>query len=170
MKPRITNRQGFTLIELLLYLAIASVILLSVSVFLSLILQSRVKNQTIAEVEQQGLEAMHAITQTIRNSSSVTVPIVGGSSVTLILAVPLPEKSPTVFDLSGGALRIIEGANGAVVLTNNRVTISNLSFTNLSSTSSKDIIRVQFILKHLNPGSRNEYDYQKKFYGSAERR
>lgn len=170
MKRQTTDYPGFTLIELLLYLAVAAVILLSASVFLSLILQSRIKNQIVAEVDQQGLEAMHIITKTVRNSNSVITPIVGGAGPSLTLTVPVSAKSPTVFDSSGGALRIIEGANGAVALTNNRVIINNLSFTNLSGTSSKDIIRVQFILTHINSGNRNEYDYQKTFYGSAERR
>ncbi|MFA6594387.1 MAG: prepilin-type N-terminal cleavage/methylation domain-containing protein [Candidatus Buchananbacteria bacterium] len=170
MKRQTINYSGFTLIELLLYLAVAAVILLSASVFLSLILQSRIKNQTVSEVDQQGLEAIHIITKIIRNSSGVTAPIVGSAGSSLILTVPVSAKSPTVFDSSGGALRIIEGANGAVALTNNRVIINNLSFTNLSGTSTKDIIRVQFILSHINPGNRNEYDYQKTFYSSAERR
>ncbi|NJP04100.1 hypothetical protein HC823_02505, partial [Candidatus Gracilibacteria bacterium] len=44
---------GTTLVEFILYIAIAGVVLLGTSILLSLFLQSRVKNQTIAEVTQQ---------------------------------------------------------------------------------------------------------------------
>ena len=57
------NNRGFTLIELLLYITISSVMLLAISVFLSALLQSKVKNQTIAEVEGQGIQVMQMITQ-----------------------------------------------------------------------------------------------------------
>ena len=41
-------QSGFTLIELLLYVSIVGAIVFSFSGFLSLLMQSRVKNQTIA--------------------------------------------------------------------------------------------------------------------------
>ena len=41
------NNRGFTLVELLLYVSISGVILLVISVFLSTLLESRVKNQTM---------------------------------------------------------------------------------------------------------------------------
>ena len=49
------QNKGFTLIELLLYVSIASTVLLASTVFFHMLLESRVKNQTISEVEQQGL-------------------------------------------------------------------------------------------------------------------
>ena len=44
---------GFTLIEILLYTSLAGAILLSVSIFWTLLLQVRIKNQTMGEVEEQ---------------------------------------------------------------------------------------------------------------------
>src|SRR3989338_6871109 len=76
-----SKSNGFTLIELLLYVGIASIILLVTSLFLSTLLQSRIKNQTIAEVEQQGLAVMQLITQTARNADSVNSPDTGASAV-----------------------------------------------------------------------------------------
>lgn len=160
-------KKGFTLIELLFYVAISSVLLLVISVFLSSLLQSRVKNQTIAEVEQQGAQVMQIITQTIRNAQSITSPAQGISASSLTLDVVATTSDPTIFDLSNGAIRIKEGAASALPLTNSRVTASALTFQNLSRSDTPGTVRIQYTLTHLNSSGRNEYDFTKTFVGSA---
>ena len=135
-------RKGFTLIEPLLYVSIVGAIIFSVAGFLSLLMQSRVKNQAISEVEQQGVQVMQLVTQTGRNATNINF--------------------SSAFDLSGGAIR-----ENAIALTNSRVVASNLTFQNLSHTGTPGTIRVQFTLTHINPEGRNEYNYSKTFYGSA---
>lgn len=161
------SQRGFTLIELLLYVAISSVMLLVISGFLATLLQSRVKNQTIAEVEQQGLMVMQQITQTSRNAQAITTPVPAASAASLTLDVITLSSDPTIFDLSAGALRIKEGAGAAVPLTNSRVVASGLNFQNLSRASTPGTIRVQFTLTHVNSSGRNEYDYSKTFTASG---
>ena len=72
--PNSKSSRGFTLIELLLYVSLAAIMLLAVSVILSILLQTRVKNQTIAVVEQEGRAAIQAMTQSIRNAQSINSP------------------------------------------------------------------------------------------------
>lgn len=134
--------KGFTLIELLLYVSIVGAIIFSVAGFLSLSMQSRVKNQTIAEVEQQGVQVMQIITQAGRNTTDINF--------------------TSAFDLSGGVIR-----QNSLALTNSRVVASALTFQNLSRAGTPGTIRIQFTLTHVNPSGRNEYDYIKTFYGSA---
>lgn len=160
-------KQGFTLIELLLYVAIAGVIMLAISVLLGMLLQSRIKNQTVAEVEQQGLAVMQLITQTARNAEAITSPAVGTSSAALTLDVVTVVNDPTIFDLASGVIRSQEGTGAVVSLTNSRVTASALTFQNLSRPGTPGTIRVQFTLTHGNPSGRNEYDFNKTFYGTA---
>lgn len=161
------SQSGFTLIELLLYVAISAVILLAVSFFLQTLLESRIKNQTIAEVEQQGLQAMQMITQTTRNAEAIILPAQGASASSLTLDVLTGASDPTVFDLSSGIIRIAEGADPPVALTNSRVTTSAITFQNLSHAGTPGIIRIQFTLMHINPEGRNEYNFSKTFIGSA---
>ncbi len=162
-----SNRRGFTLIELLLYVSISAVLLLVISVFLSSLLQSRIKNQTIAEVEQQGLQVMQLITQTARNADNINSPSQGGSASSISLHFLDLSKDPTIFDNNNGIIRIKEGGGAAINLTNNRVTVSSLSFQNLSRNNTPGIIRISFILSHVNPAGRNEYEYSKIFISSA---
>lgn len=159
--------KGFTLIELLLYIAISAAVILSVSFSLSLFMQSRAKNQTIAEIDQQGLAVMQIITQTVRNGTAITSPAVGASESSLTVTVPTGALNPTIFDLSSGVLRITEGAGSAVALTNSKVTASGLTFRNLSITATPGIVQITFTLTYTNPSGRNEYDYNKTFIDSV---
>lgn len=161
------SQSGFTLVELLLYVAISSVLLLAISFFLQTLLESRIKNQTIAEVEQQGLQVMQMITQTTRNAEAITLPAQGASASSLTLDVITAVNDPTIFDLSSGTIRITEGAGSAIVLTNSRIVASALTFQNLSRASTPGTVRIQFTLTHQNPEGRNEYSFAKTFIGSA---
>ena len=161
------SQQGFTLIELLLYIAISSVILLVISVFLSTLLESRVKNQTIAEVEQQGVQVMQMITQTLRNADIINSPATGASASSLSVNTYTAGNNSTIFDLSGGVIRIKESAGAVVSLNNARVTASALTFQNLSRASTPGTVRISFTLTSVNSSGRNEYNFTKTFTGSA---
>lgn len=153
---------------MILYVAISSVILLSLSLFLTSLLSSRVKNQSIGDVNDQGLQVMQLITQTIRNARSIDYPLVGATSTSLSVTVIDPLLSPTVFDIASGTVTIKEGSNAAIPLTNSHVTVSSFIFQNISSTSSSDrIVRLSFIIDHNNNSGRNENYFTKSFTGSA---
>ena len=158
---------GFTLIELILYVAIMGILAFSISTFLTFILEFRIKNQVIAEVEQQGIHVLQQMTQTARNATSIVSPAAGNSAASLSLAVPTASINPTVFSLSGSAIQVTEGTGLTVALTNNKVTASGLTFSNLSRTGTDGTIRMIFTLTHTNPAGKNEYDYSKQFIGSA---
>ncbi len=160
------ERRGFTLIELLLYVGLMAVMLLVSSLFMSFVLEARVKNQVIDEVEQQGLYTMQLIEQTVRNADAINSPAQGVNGASLSLAVPVPNN-PTVFSLVSGAIQVTEAGGAAVGLTNSRVTASSVSFYNLSRTGTPGVVRIQFTLTHTNPSGRNEYNYNQTFYGSA---
>ncbi len=166
MLIRMNKTKGFTLIELLLYIGLLSFMLLSISVFLATLLQSRVKYQTMSEIEQQGAQVMQMITQSVRNATTISTPVAGASGSSLSLAVSAPNN-PTIFDVSGGVLRITEGAGSPVALTNSRVTASGVTFYNLSRTGTPGIVRIEFTLTHVNSAGLNEFAYSKSFGASA---
>jgi len=161
------TQEGFTLIELLLYVGISSSILLVSTLFLQSLLESRIKNQTIAEIEQQGLQVMQIITQTIRNAENTISPSVGGSAPSLTLDVTNVTNDPTIFDISSGIIRITEGSGSTISLTNSQITASSLLFENLSRINTPGIIRVSFTLTHANSSGRQEYTFTKTFNASA---
>lgn len=158
---------GFTLIELLLYVIIISILLFVTSMFFGTLLEGRVKHQVVGEVEQQGVQVMHVITQSIRNSVGINSPATSTSGTILSLAMATSTLNPTIFDSFSGIVRIKEGVSSTIQLVSSRVSVTNLLFENLSRPGTSGIIRVSFTLTHNNPGGRNEYEYSKTFFGSA---
>lgn len=165
LKPQLTN--GFSLVEILLSVGVAAIILISLSLALAQVIESRVKQQVIAEVEQQGTQVIQVITQSIRNSDNINSPGIGTSSTSLSLDVYDGTLDPTLFSLSSGIIQIQEGSGSAVILTASPVTASDLTFTNLSQSGTPGTIRLQFTLSYTNPSGRQEYAYTKTFYASA---
>lgn len=161
------HHAGFTLLELLLYVSIAGIILGGVSVFLASLVQARIKNQTIAEVDQQGEQVLRLMTQTVRNADTINSPAQGGVGASLSVNTYTGALNPTVFDISGGFMRITEGAAAPIQLTNARVTVSNMSIQNLTRTGTPGSVRFMFTVSGVNTGGRQEYSYQKTFLGSA---
>lgn len=158
---------GFTLIEVLLYVASVGIVILAASILLTIMVKSRVKNVAIAEVEQQGLYVMGLITQTVRNSSGINSPATGSSGSSLSVAMRQAAKNPTVFDVSSQVFRITEGAASPVNITSSRVSVSGVTFTNLSRSNTPGTIQAQFTITYVNLSGLNEYNYSKTFYGSG---
>lgn len=161
-------RAGFTLVELVLYISLFSIMAAVIGGFFFAITEARVKSQTIAEVEQQGFQAMQEITQTTRNATGVADPAIGSSGPSLTLTVPDSGKSPTVYDVTSGALQVQEGAGLPVALTSSRVVVSGAVFENVSPDPVTPAIRVTFQVSYQNTAGTNAYEYSQTFFGSAE--
>lgn len=158
---------GFTLIEMLLYIAIASTLILVVSLFTNTILGTRVKNQTINNVESQGAYVMQLLGQAIYNAESVNTPSTSAASVRLSLATSNASSNPTVFEINSGVLTLTEGASPAINLTNSHITISNLTFKNLESSGAPGSIHYSFDVSAATSSNRAEFNYEQSFSGAA---
>ena len=168
--PNYTEKKqhGFTLIELLLYMIIVSSLLVGVTLFYATASDSRIKNQSISEVNQQGAFIMGKITQSIRNADNIVAPALAASDSILTIAVPTAALSPTTFSLSGTNILMKEGTGAEVALNSNTVQIQNLVFKNLSSSTAQGHIQVSFDVKRVNTNGRGAYDFQKTFVSSGE--
>ena len=163
-----SDGRGFTLIELLLYVSIVGTLLIAVTGFLALSTEARVKNQSISEVNQQGIAVMNMMMQAIRNSTGVTLPATGATGSVLTVTMPTAGISPTVFDLNGSTLQIKEGTGSTIPLTNNKVQVAAFTVKNLTRTGGYANIQISLTLARVNTSNRNEYDFQKTFVNSAE--
>jgi prepilin-type N-terminal cleavage/methylation domain-containing protein len=161
------KEKGFTLIEFLVYIAIASIVLGALSDLYFTIYNLRAKNQAVSEGEQQGVQIIQLITQTIRNSASITSPVTAASSTTLTLQTYSSSTSPTVLSIRGGIVSIQEGTSTAVVLNSPRTSVGNLTFQNLTRSGTHGIIRVSFTISYVNPTSRTQNNFTRNFYDSA---
>ncbi len=156
----LTKKNGFTLIELLLYVAIVGVILTLISSFLTTMIISRTKTNTINEVNLQGLQAIEVIIQKIESADKVTIPEKGSSSNVLSI------DNEIIFTLQNGTIYIEETLEPTNI-TNKKVVVSDLIFENLAMENSPDSIRISFTISRINHSGRSEYSYEKTFIGSA---
>lgn len=152
-------KKGFTLIEVILYLLIAGLILFSVMSLLILTLQSRVKNQVIAEVEESGNQIIEVITDNIKNSSSYAL----SSPTEIQLDV---DGNSVVFSFSDGSLNMLEGGE-SFLINSDDVVLSDFVFSDLSYPDTPGIISISFKVSYINNENRAEYNYERVFSGAA---
>lgn len=157
---------GFTLVELLLYIAISSAMITVIITFLFTLMQTRIKNQTMAEVEQQGAQIVQLITQLTRNAEGITDPTEGSAGETLTLDVINPDNDPTIFSVDEGVLQLKEGDNDPIAITSPMVYVSDLEFSNFSKPNTPGTIKVSFTLSRISFDDSVEYNYSENFYGS----
>lgn len=158
---------GYTLIELLLYITVVGLLLGGLVTFFVFTSSVRIKNQSIMEVDQQGLFIVDTITQAIRNADSVTSPALAASGTSLTLASTIAALNPTIINLSGATIQIKEGSAAALPLSNSRVSISNFSVKNLGRSGTLGSVQVSFTLSTVNTTGRSEYSYSKNFIAAA---
>jgi type II secretory pathway pseudopilin PulG len=166
MKQKL-SQTGFTLLELLLYVAIVGMLLLALAYFFVGTASTRIGGQIENDVNQQATFAMETITQTIRNSDSITAPAANVSGAQLTLAMTPSTVSPTIFALSSGVLTIKEGAGTVVPLTSSSVVVSNLTFSNASKASTPGSVQISFTMASSSTSNRSEFSYSKTFTTTA---
>ena len=158
---------GISLVETIIYVAIFSMIVTTFVSFSSSMTTTRLHSQMTLEINDQGSKAMKIITQAIRNASGVNSPTIGNSASNLSLTMYSSPINPTVFSSSSGVLYITEGTGGQIALTNNKVVLSGLNFSNFSRASTSDIIKISFTLTSGTSGGLGG-SYAYTFNGSAQ--
>jgi Tfp pilus assembly protein PilW len=146
-----------------MYVTISATLLGAVSVLFAVSTDARIKNQSVNEVNQQGIAAMEYIEQTVRGATSITSPALGASASSVTLVVPTGAQSPTIIDVASNALETKEGTAAYVPLTNSKVQVTALTFTNVSRSSTAEALQISLTISRTNPGNRTEYSYSKTF-------
>ncbi len=164
--PTRQSISGFTLTEVILYISLAAFTLLATSTLFFYVIQAKIKQQAISEVEEQGNTLLRVITQTIRNAQNFDNLSPGTTSATQ-LSVTSPSGTSTVFTLVNGTLNSRENGGSDVALTSPRVIMTNLLFENLGQPTTIGAIRIRFTLSTVNQSAIQEFSYQQTFYGSA---
>lgn len=163
-------KNGFTLIEFLLYTAIVGTVLLAAGAVTFNVLFGKAKLAALGEVSQGGRAAMEQMSFTIRNATEINSPATGANTTSLSLQVADPAKNPTVFNLQNGILQITEGASAPVAITSSALNITGITFTNASSANASSTMRIQLTVAYRNATGQQEYNVQRTFYTTANRR
>lgn len=159
--------KGYTLIELLLYVSIVGVLLVGITFFFGTITETRVKNRTISEVNEQATYAIDYIARTVRASNSISSPAVGASGNSLTVVTGDAGVDPIVFSVASGVLQVKEGSAAAVPLTSPVIQVNAFTVTNTARPGTDGMATVQLTLNRVNTSNRNEYDYAQTFTTSV---
>jgi hypothetical protein len=139
---------GVTLIEALIYVVLASLMLLSMGIFVSDIILGREKafvineNQHVSQIAFEHMEREIEQAVTLNTGSSTF----GSHPGVLSIGHLIGSLDPTVFDISAGRLRMTQGVNTPEFLTPAWMTVTNLVFTNLSN-GSQNVVRIEMTVE-----------------------
>lgn len=161
------NGEGFTLVEFILYIGIVGIVLLVAGAIGLNVLFGKAKLMTIEEVSQNARFALERISERVRNAEAINSPAPSTSASTLSLKMASSTQNPTIFDFSHGVIRITEGAGSTVNLTSSEIIVTNLQFSNISYPNTPGTLRIELRLKLVNPENRQEYNFEKTFYTTA---
>jgi len=169
MTMKMNNKQkGFSLIEAIIYTAIFSTFIMGFSAFINNLRSERLHTQSMIEIHDQGTRLIHIITGTVRNARTINAPGTGQNGTILSVTTVDPATDPTIFSVtSGGVLTMKEGTGATIPLTNNKVSVSNLSFENFSQAATPGVIKIRFTLGNGAESQRSQEKYSLDFYGSA---
>ncbi len=163
---------GFTLVEMILYIAIVSIFMTGLVYFTWDVIYGRVKSFVHQEVNQNIRFASKRIAFEIKNAKSVTSPS-SGSANSLTLEYAEANRNPTVINVNNGRIQIGYGNTGncptsnPCFLTSNKVSVTGLTFTNLSSGNSTNI---KFGFTVSSSGDRQEFNKSETYETSVELR
>jgi Tfp pilus assembly protein PilW len=142
--------RGSTLIEFLLYFALLGILMLAATKVILSVLDGKAKLDSIDEVSENGRFALDRIALAVRNADVLVLPATGTSGGYMSLIMPTASSSPTSFGLSGGVLQMKEGTSASTSLTTDDVTVSGLTFQNLTATDAPGTVQVQMTVSSTN--------------------
>lgn len=154
------SESSFTLTEILVYIAVFSIIILTLFSFTFWFIHSTAKARVMRETLDNARRAMEIIVQETREAKSIYTPTTTSNQLSLETTHHLPdgEKATYIdFYLCGEQLCLKRESQLPVALTSDKVEVSVLEFNQVATTA--DIPSVQIFLKvdYKNPTSRPEY-------------
>lgn len=167
-----THQGGFTLVEMILYIAIVSIFMTGLVYFTWDVIYGRVKSFVHQEVNQNIRFASKRIAYEIKNAKSVTTPSSGSTNI-LELVMADGTRNPTIINVADGRIQIGYGSSGncptvnPCFLTSNKVKVTGLTFTSLSSGNSTNI---KFSFTVSSSGDRQEFNKSETYETAVELR
>lgn len=167
------DRKGFTLIETIIYIAIIGGILVTFVNFGFNISDARDKTFVTEETQHNSRTAMEFITREIRSANSVDLinSVFNTDPGILYLNMSNSSTNPTIISLSSddGRLQVKRGANATSTITSEKVIVSNLVFTNLSVSSTKENVGVNLQVEYATSTDINFFARQNLSFSASTR-
>ncbi len=160
---------GYTLIEVILYVTMVAGVLIVATSFGWNVINARTRAMVTQEVEQNGRFIIDKIAKVTMQAHNVTVPALGNSGSSLELEMRDPASDPVTVQIDSGTLSLSQGGGILSALQSDRVEVTDLAFSNLSTPDGKSKnIKIDFTLRYRNPDNRTEWEYKNSFQTAIE--
>ena len=146
MHKDLKKQKGFSLIELILYLGLLSLLFSVLFVFFQQEIYLKAKINDKIEMVDNGQFALNKIVWFLQQAESVNTPAMGQSQNTLSLNLADQTQTPIEFFVENNILLIKIGNSQIQALTNSRVKVSKVTFTNFAFSTKSPIIQIQMEL------------------------
>ncbi len=154
---------GFTLIETILFVGLLAGMSMVIVLSSLSISDARIRQHSIADVEQRGGQLMMVITKAVRRSEVILSPSGTLTGSILALQMSANAENPTIFSQSGSNILLVQKTSTSALLGGTLV-LKNLSFRKVGSTS----VTVAFDLTTIMPLPR-PIPFSRHFEGIATR-
>lgn len=173
-KASCRRQAGFTLVELILYISIVTIMLSALIPFAWNIIQTSVKSSTQEEVSSAGRYLSERLKYEIRNAndldtanSDFDVNLASNPSAKITLLDT--TDTPLVFSVLNGTVGLTRGIWFPVTLNSSNTQVTNLTFTNYTSSDNKTKnIGFTITLTTGTSGQRSEYQATMQLRGNSE--
>ena len=129
-----SRRSGLTLIEIILFLGILSIMSGAIIGVLLDTQDARLRQHSVASLEQQGTHALTTATKMIRRAERIISPLEGATGSTLVLQMGKNEEYPTILMHNGSGITLVQKSITSALL-NTDMHLSDMSFRNVGGTS-----------------------------------
>ncbi|MBT5808682.1 type II secretion system protein [Candidatus Uhrbacteria bacterium] len=161
------RQDGFTLVETLLYILLMGIVLVGISGFVLNLFEIRAKTQAASEVAFNARLIQDRLTDSMRHAEGVNTGASTFAADPGVLSINMVAGAddPHVYSLTAddGQFQISEAGGGAVSITTDDVSVSNLVFTNLTSADDVAVVQVQFTIETVNDSDVSFFDYAESF-------
>ncbi|TSC59382.1 MAG: hypothetical protein Greene041662_529 [Candidatus Peregrinibacteria bacterium Greene0416_62] len=136
-------RGGFTLIEVIIFMAIFAMVLTVMLPLLFSATDTRLRQQTIALVEDNGAQVIQNLARRARNSERILNPISGSTGAVLALQHGSGGLQPIIFGIQTGSLVVIERDTKRMI-TSDQVAVLDFIIRNTSVAADKQSFTYSF--------------------------
>jgi len=136
------KKNGYSLIEVVIYISLLSVVLVILFSLFQQTIFLRGKINDKAEVLDNAKFALNKIVWYIHEAEGLNAPLYGQTTNSLSINNSIPANNPIVFFIEDDTLKVQKSSNPAVPLTNDRVKVDSISFTNNSYADTQNIISI----------------------------
>lgn len=134
-----TTLRGFTLVEFIVYIAVSSVVIVTLVRSTLMLLDVQRRLSVLQPTQEETRFVLQRLTTSVRNALEINLADEGALS----LAMSGRTIDPTVYSLVGGEVFLAEGTGAAVPLTSSKVVFEQLRFENLSAPGAFGTVKVR---------------------------